>query len=78
MARASSMMRGDVTALRFQDGFRFGTATSATQVEGHCDATDWYAFSREPGRIKHGDRPDVACDGWNRFAEDVALQKSLG
>ena len=31
----------------FPAGFLFGTATSATQVEGHCTTTDWYDFARE-------------------------------
>jgi beta-glucosidase len=61
----------------FPAGFRFGTATSATQVEGHCATTDWYDFARE-GRVKNGDRLEVACDLWNRWAEDVAIQKRLG
>ena len=56
----------------------FGTATSATQIEGGCRSSDWHAFARQPGRIKHGDTPDVACDSWSRWREDVALQKSLG
>jgi beta-glucosidase len=63
---------------RFPASFLFGTATSATQIEGGCTTTDWYAFAREPGRIAHGDRPDLACDAWRRWEGDVALQKSLG
>jgi beta-glucosidase len=62
----------------FPTSFLFGTATSATQIEGHCTTSDWYAFAKERGRIKHGDVPDVACDSWNRWREDVALQKQLG
>jgi beta-glucosidase len=62
----------------FPDGFLFGTGTSATQVEGCCTSTDWSAFSREPGRVRGGDTPDVACDSWNRWAEDVSLQRALG
>ena len=42
-----------------------GTATSATQIEGGCTTIDW----RVPGE---------ACDHWNRFREDVALQAKLG
>ncbi len=61
----------------FPAGFRFGTATSATQVEGHCTTTDWYAFAKS-GRVKNGDTIDVACDSWNRWPEDVALQRELG
>jgi beta-glucosidase len=64
--------------MSFPASFLFGTATSATQIEGGCTSSDWAAFARQPGRIKHGDKPDVACDSWHRWREDVALQKSLG
>jgi beta-glucosidase len=62
----------------FPPSFLFGTATAATQVEGGCTTSDWYAFARQPGRVAHGDRPDVACDVWNRWEGDVALQRTLG
>jgi beta-glucosidase len=61
----------------FPPGFLFGTATSATQVEGHCTTTDWYEFARV-GRVKGGARLDVAADFWNRWPDDVALQRGLG
>jgi beta-glucosidase len=32
----------------------------------------------EPGRIKNGDTPAVACDSWDRFREDVALMTAMG
>jgi beta-glucosidase len=67
-----------VKTLPFPASFLFGTATSATQVEGHCHTSDWHAFAAQPGRVRHGDTPDIACDGWNRWREDVALQASLG
>jgi beta-glucosidase len=62
----------------FPASFLFGTATSATQIEGGCTTSDWFEFARQPGRVKGGDRPDVACDAWRRWEGDVALQKSLG
>ncbi len=62
----------------FPASFLFGTATSATQIEGGCTTSDWYAFARQPGRIKNGDTPAVACDSWHRWREDVALQQGLG
>jgi beta-glucosidase len=62
----------------FPATFLFGTATSATQIEGGCTTSDWFEFARQPGHIKGGDRPDVACDGWRRWEGDVALQRSLG
>jgi beta-glucosidase len=64
--------------VRFPSSFLFGTATAATQVEGGCTSSDWYAFARQPGRVRHGDTPAVACDTWNRWREDFALMRSLG
>jgi beta-glucosidase len=69
--------------LRFPDGFVWGTATAAYQVEGAV-AEDgrgpsiWDTFSHEPGRIVDGTDGDVACDHYHRFAEDVALMADLG
>ncbi|HEX3344949.1 MAG TPA: family 1 glycosylhydrolase [Polyangiaceae bacterium] len=62
----------------FPRSFLFGTATSATQIEGHCPTSDWAAFARRPGRVRGGDTPDVACDSWRRWPDDVALQRALG
>ncbi|MCL2451209.1 MAG: family 1 glycosylhydrolase, partial [Polyangiaceae bacterium] len=64
--------------LRFPASFLFGTATAATQVEGGCTTSDWYAFACEPGRTRGGDTPLVACDTWNRWRDDIALMRSLG
>lgn len=63
---------------RFPPGFLFGTATSATQVEGGCTSSDWYRFSTEPGRVAHGDTPLTACEHWERWRDDVELQAELG
>jgi beta-glucosidase len=68
---------------RFPDGFRWGVATAAYQVEGAV-AEDgrrdsiWDTFCREPGRIKNGDTGDVACDHYHRWPQDVALMAELG
>jgi len=62
----------------FPETFLFGTATAATQIEGGCTTSDWYAFARERGRTRHGDTPAVSCDGWRRWPEDIALQRTLG
>jgi beta-glucosidase len=62
----------------FPPSFLFGTATSATQIEGHCFTSDWSAFASQPGRIKKGDRPDIGCDSWHRWRSDIELQKTLG
>jgi beta-glucosidase len=64
--------------LTFPEGFLFGTATSATQIEGRCEDSDWVRFARQKDRIRHGDTPDVACDSFRRWREDLALQRELG
>ena len=69
--------------LAFPTGFRWGTATSAYQIEGATSADGrgasiWDTFCREPGRIRDGSNGDVSVDHYHRYKEDVALMKSLG
>jgi beta-glucosidase len=65
-----------VTA-RFPDGFRWGTATSAYQVEGNNTASDWWKWEQQPGRIANGDRSGVACDWWRNAERDFDLMVGL-
>src|SRR4029077_1024078 len=58
-------------------------ATSSFQIEGSPLAdgaapSDWYQWTKTPGRIANGDDADVACDHYRRFKSDVALMKELG
>jgi len=67
----------------FPEGFLWGAATSAYQVEGSpladgAGPSIWHRFARIPGKVRDGDTGDVACDHYNRYAEDVALMKGLG
>jgi beta-glucosidase len=68
---------------RFPDGFSWGVATAAYQIEGAV-AEDgrrdsiWDTFCRQPGVIRDGDTGDVAADHYHRWAEDVALMAELG
>ncbi len=70
-------------ALTFPEGFVWGSATASYQIEGAV-AEDgrtpsiWDTFSHTPGKVQDGDDGDVADDHYHRFAEDVALMKSLG
>jgi beta-glucosidase len=68
---------------RFPQGFLWGAATAAYQIEGAPDADGkgpsiWDTFSHTPGKTYHGDTGDVACDSYHRFPEDIALLKRLG
>jgi beta-glucosidase len=61
----------------FPEGFRWGTATAAHQIEGGNWNNDWWRWEHTPGsgcREPSGD----ACDSWNRWPEDVAILAELG
>ena len=66
----------------FPDGFVFGAATAAYQIEGatHVDGrTDsiWDTFCRLPGAVLGGDDGSIADDHYRRYRDDVALMKRL-
>jgi len=68
---------------RFPDGFYWGVATSAYQIEGAWDedgkgVSIWDTYAHTPGKIKNNDTGDVANDHYHRYKEDVALMKSIG
>lgn len=69
---------------RFPDGFLWGSATAATQIEGAASADGrgpsvWDRFCAEhPGRIHGGATPTVACDHYHRWREDVAWMREMG
>lgn len=61
----------------FPKGFLWGAALSSHQAEGGTD-NDWSEWEKDPGHIIDGTKSDVACDHFNRYAQDFALAKSLG
>lgn len=68
---------------KFPDGFLWGCATSAYQIEGSpladgAGPSIWQRFAHTPGLMVGGDTGDVACDHYNRYQDDVALMKQLG
>ncbi len=67
----------------FPEGFLWGAATAAYQIEGAVDQdgrapANWDVFARLPGRTRNGESGMVACDHYNRYREDVALMKQIG
>jgi beta-glucosidase len=69
--------------IRFPDGFLWGAATSAYQIEGSpladgAGPSIWQRFTHTPGLTANGDTGDVACDHYRRYESDVALMAELG
>jgi beta-glucosidase len=67
----------------FPNGFIWGTATSAYQIEGAVKEDGrgqsiWDTFSHTPGKIRDGTNADRANDHYHRYKEDVRLIKELG
>ena len=63
--------------LRFPDGFLWGSAVSAHQTEGGNDNSDWWVHERVEGTTAH-EPSGLACDSYNRYAEDWALAGDSG
>jgi beta-glucosidase len=61
----------------FPDGFQWGTATAAHQIEGGNWNNDWWAWEHTAGSGCVEPSGD-ACDSWHRWDADVALVAELG
>ncbi len=66
-----------VPAITFPDGFLWGTATAAHQIEGGNVNNDWWAMEHDP-TSGCADVSGDACDSFNRYPEDIALVAGLG
>lgn len=74
--------QGEITGAKFPDGFLWGIATAAYQVEGAWNVdgkgeSNWDRFAHTIGKVKGGANADVSCDQYHRFREDVAILKRL-
>jgi len=81
--RARDPRRQDHILTTFPDGFLWGVATSAYQVEGAVNADGrgpsiWDTFTHKPGTILHGDTGDIAADHYHHLDEDLDLLEQLG
>jgi len=70
---------------KFPEGFKWGSATSAHQIEGD-NHNDWTEWEKSPARLeqlkKEGKDPanfisGKACDSYNRYQEDFDIAKQL-
>jgi beta-glucosidase len=71
-----------VQQARFPEGFLWGAATAAYQVEGAWNEDDkgesiWDKFTHTVGNVKGATTGDVACDEYHLYAQDMALAKRL-
>ena len=66
----------------FPEGFLFGAATAAYQIEGHnfggAGPTHWDTFAKGPGNVVRAEDGAIACDHYHRYAEDLDLLKDAG
>jgi beta-glucosidase len=74
---------GQNAMLAFPGDFRWGTATSAFQVEGAVNEDGrgpsiWDRFTHLQGKIADHSTADVADDHFHRYKDDVRLMKALG
>ncbi len=72
-----------MSSSRFPDGFLWGAATAAYQIEGAVreggrGPSIWDTFSHTPGRTLNGDTGDVACRHYEKLDEDLELMADLG
>ena len=72
-----------MTFLQFPDGFKWGVATAAYQIEGaiaedYRGLSIWDTFTHQPGRIQNDENGDIACDHYHRYPEDIALAAGVG
>jgi len=66
----------------FPEGFQFGVATSAYQIEGHqfggAGPTHWDSFAATPGNVVRAEHGARACDHYHLWEQDLDLIRDLG
>ena len=69
--------------MKFPQGFVWGAATSAYQVEGAWNADGkgeniWDRYTHKPGNVQNNETGDIAIDHYHRMPADVELIRALG
>ena len=70
-------MATTAAGLAFPEGFSWGTATAAHQIEGGNTNNDWWEFEHMPNSGCAESSGD-GCDSWLRWEEDADLVAGLG
>jgi beta-glucosidase len=75
-------LEGAPGAIHVPEGFLWGAATSAYQIEGAVREDGrgegiWDRFCLRPDAIKDGLDASVACDHYHRYREDIDLMQQL-
>jgi beta-glucosidase len=70
-------------SLSFPNGFLWGTATSAYQIEGAVGEDGrgqsiWDSYAHAPGTIQDRSNADHANEHFHRYKDDIRLMKALG
>ncbi|MFK7901676.1 MAG: GH1 family beta-glucosidase, partial [Nitratireductor sp.] len=67
---------------RLPEDFVFGVATSSYQIEGtqfgNCGRSHWDDFADKPNKVYQNENGLIACDHYNRWAQDLDLVKDAG
>jgi beta-glucosidase len=66
----------------FPDGFVWGAATAAYQIEGAVredgrGSSVWDVFAHTPGKVVNGDTGDIAADHYHRWRDDIGLMRDI-
>ncbi len=69
--------------LAFPDSFAWGAATASAQIEGAAreggkGPSIWDRFCARPGAVIDGTTPEVVCDHYHRYPDDLKLLAELG
>ena len=69
--------------MAYPKDFVWGAATSAIQIEGAATEDGkgrniWDVFSKQPGKILDGQTPDISCNHYHKYKEDIQMMKEMG
>ena len=66
----------------FPEGFLFGAATAAYQIEGSrfggCGPCHWDTFAAAPGNVLRAEDGATACDHYHQWPADLDLLRQAG